>query len=113
MTNIRRQAEELLQDQEPLKDEQVLSLENLVQELRVHQIELELQNEELRKTQDCLEQAKQKYEQLYNFAPVGYFTFDADGIIIDINWNATKQLGLEKKISSANAVFILSCAGIT
>jgi PAS domain S-box-containing protein len=95
MNNIRHQAEQLLEEQQPLQEED--SLENLVQELRVHQIELELQNEELRNTQNHLEKARHKYEELYNFSPVGYFTFDSNGTILELNWNAAKQLGLEKQ----------------
>jgi len=101
MNNIRYKAEELLLRQ-PSRDtrkslEEQASLEELVQELHIHKIELELQNEELRRAQQQLEKSKQKYEELYNFSPVGYFTFDTEGTVIEINWNATKQLGMEKK----------------
>ena len=96
---IRQKAEELLRNQ-PNDSQSIAetheSLQTLVQELRVHQIELELQNDELRQTQVKLEQTKQKYEELYNFAPVGYFTFDIEGRIVDLNLSGAKQMGLER-----------------
>jgi len=101
MSDIRRKAEEILSEKGFSKEELLLkeqaSLEELIQELQVHKIELELQNQELRNTQYHLEEAKLKYEELYNFAPVGYFTFDMEGTVIEVNWSATKQLGLRKQ----------------
>ena len=71
----------------------------LVHELEVTQVELEMQNEELRGTRDAIEQAKTKYEHLYrnyaalfNFAPIGYLTIDRDGVISDINIAAAIML---------------------
>ena len=48
--------------------------EEIIHELHVHQIELELQNEELKRVQLELEGVKNKYQDLYDFAPIGYFT---------------------------------------
>ena len=53
--------------------------------MNVHQIELELQNEELKEAQLKLEDSRRKYFDLYNFAPMGYFTLDEMGIILDVN----------------------------
>ena len=68
-----------------------------IHELRVHQIELELQNEELRDAQIKLEDSRHKYFDLYNFAPVGYFTLDKDGIILDVNLKGAALLGVERR----------------
>lgn len=67
-------------------------LERLVHELNVHQIDLELQNDELRAVQVYLEESRNKYSRLYDFAPVAYFTFDRDGQMLDINLAAAELL---------------------
>ena len=68
----------------------------LVHELRVHQIELEMQNDELRNLQVQLEESHARYVDLYDFAPVGYLTFDKDGLILEANMTAATQLGIER-----------------
>jgi signal transduction histidine kinase len=68
----------------------------LVHELEVHQIELEMQNEELRRAKDELELSRDKYAELYDFAPVGYFSFDPQGLIREANLTAAQMLGIER-----------------
>jgi PAS domain S-box-containing protein len=62
-------------------------------ELQVHQVELEMQNEELRNTQQELEQAKQKYVDLFDFAPIGYVILDKEGVIREANLTLASMLG--------------------
>ncbi len=68
----------------------------LIQELQVHQIELELQNEELQLARNRAESLFQKYIDLYDFAPIGYLTLDRDGIIHEANLAASSLLGLDR-----------------
>jgi PAS domain S-box-containing protein len=66
--------------------------DSLVHDLRVHQIELEMQNEELRLAQVELGEMVDKYSDLYDFAPVGYVTYGKDGLILEANLTAAGQL---------------------
>jgi two-component system CheB/CheR fusion protein len=70
--------------------------QRLVHELQVHQIELELQNEELQQSRAELEAGLERYSDLYDFAPVGYLTLDGDGAIRKVNLSAARLLGLER-----------------
>src|SRR5205809_755193 len=65
----------------------------LQHELGVHQIELEMQNEQLRQTQAALEASRDRYRDLYEQAPVGYVTLNLDGLIADVNTLAVQLLG--------------------
>ena len=68
----------------------------LIHELRVHQIELEMQNEELRNAQLELAQSRDRYFELYDFAPIGYFTLDERGLILSVNLAGADLLGSER-----------------
>ncbi len=70
-----------------------IELLKFVQELEVHQIELEIQNEELMMVKEQAETALYKYTELYDFAPSGYFAISKDGKIKEINLIGLKMLG--------------------
>jgi PAS domain S-box-containing protein len=96
-TDLRSRAEKLLRkypaDLGAVPPEEI---EGLFHELQVHQVELEVQNEELRKTQLELEASRGKYFDLYDMAPVGYFTLGGKGLILEANLKASELLGVER-----------------
>ena len=69
----------------------------LVHKLRVHQVELEIQNEELRRAQDEISIAQARYFDLYDMAPVGYCTLNAKGLILESNLTAAALLGVVRE----------------
>ena len=95
---LRKQAERALTDQTADLQEELSTkdVQSLVHELRTHQIELEMQNEELRRAQVELEESRNRYSDLYDFAPIGYFTFDKNGLIIDVNLTGAHKLDVER-----------------
>ena len=96
---LRHQAEAILSERtkkvEPLPAA-VADLHRLVHELEVHQIELEMQNKELVQTRAELEATLQRYTDLYDLAPVGYFTLSRDSTIRQVNLAGADLLGVER-----------------
>ncbi|MHB8708179.1 MAG: sensor histidine kinase [Desulfuromonadales bacterium] len=95
---LRRRAEARLKGQAPAVDlsRSDTEAQRLLHELQVHQIELEMQNTELRQARDQAEKALEKYSDLYDFAPIGYFTLDREGVISAANVTGATLLGIER-----------------
>ena len=83
-----------------------IDAKRLLHELQVHQIELEMQNEELRCANETAEKALKKYTLLYDFAPMGYFSLDSDARICDLNFTGAELLG-DRRFSLVDSNFKL------
>jgi PAS domain S-box-containing protein len=112
---LRQQAEVFLHENvslSPLQLEQLSSeeIQRLLHELQVHQIELEMQNEELCLFQTAMDAAYLRYFDLYDFAPVGYCTVSEQGLILQTNFVAANLLGMlrEEMIKEPISRFILN-----
>jgi PAS domain-containing protein len=108
---LRRNAEELLKKKQVKMDKLAVETDaiKLLHELQVHQIELEMQNEELIQANEAAETALRKYTMLYDFAPMGYFTLDPEGNISELNFTGAEILG-DKRFSIVNSNFRLYVA---
>lgn len=112
---LRQKAEEMAKDRATEIPEHDASLspqhsQRIIHELQVHQIELELQNEELRRAQVELDAVRARYFDLYDLAPVGYCTLSAKGIIKEANLTAATLLGVVRKdvVGQPMSRFVLS-----
>jgi signal transduction histidine kinase/ActR/RegA family two-component response regulator len=98
---LRRRAEERLLDRMRDNPDFYTSTEDMhriIHELSVHQIELEMQQEELLQSREDLELALVRYTELYDFAPLGYLTILRDSTIVEANLTAAKMLGLKQTL---------------
>jgi PAS domain S-box-containing protein len=97
-TELRKRAEEIVRERRVRSPENIESMSpaeirRMLEDLRVHQIELEMQNEELRRTQVELDTERERYFDLYNLAPVGYCTLSEEGLILEANLTTANLLG--------------------
>lgn len=91
--DLREKAKKLLAEQGSQLRNSEKPLAELVEELRLHQVELELQNQELLEAQEHLEASRLKYFHLFDLAPIGYAVLNSEGIIYDLNLKAAEMLG--------------------
>jgi PAS domain S-box-containing protein len=97
VSELRKRAEKILaEDPQAIRTMAPVDIQKLIHELNVHQIELEMQNEEYSRVQLELQEARDKYLGLYDFAPTGYFTLDHNSLILDVNLAGSQLLGSEK-----------------
>jgi len=97
-SQLRKLAQDALQGNTEGLQEPITDVPSLLHELQVHQIELEMQNEDLRRVQHELEDTRNRYLDLYDFAPIGYFTLDKNGMILEINLTTAKKLGRGRSV---------------
>jgi PAS domain S-box-containing protein len=98
--NLRQHAEELLRVGETIISESTSSeeMEKILHELRVHQIELEMQNEELRRALEELDAMQARYFDLYDLAPIGYLTIGDKRLIRECNLAAAKMFSVARSV---------------
>jgi len=95
---LRKTAEKLLKrEPESMQSPSSVDIQKLIHELNVHQIELEMQNEELRQAQEEVAESRNRYSDLYDFAPVGYLTLNKTGLIAEVNLTGADMLGVERR----------------
>jgi len=96
--DLRKRAQAFLtQKKESGQETSFKDVRSLIHELDTYQIELELQNEDLRQAQEELEESRQKYSDLYDFAPVGYLTISNKGLISEANLTAADMLSTDRR----------------
>jgi PAS domain S-box-containing protein len=95
---LRQKAEELLKNEAAITGNAPSELDilKLVHELDLHQVELEMQNEELLLATKKAQSDAEKYQELYDFAPSGYFTLSKEGLIIEVNLRGAELLSRER-----------------
>jgi PAS domain S-box-containing protein len=97
--DLRKRAEKQLKDRSASQgDISPGKAQDLLHELQVHQVELEMQNEELRRAQVELEISRTKYFDLFDLAPVGYLTLNEKGLILEANLTASQLLGVKRRL---------------
>ena len=100
--DLRQEVAQRLRDQTatPVEGMAEVDVRALLRELQVHQIELEMSNEELLRAQTAAQQASDKYHDLFDFAPIGYFRLDGQGRILEVNLAGAALLGLDRSTAT-------------
>jgi PAS domain S-box-containing protein len=110
---IRQKAEELHRSKESKYSSKLSEVDTLklIHELEVHQIELEMQKEELMLAKEEAEIVRQKYAELYEFAPTGYFTLTSSGTVVELNLAGSQLLRKDRsKLVNSQFGFFISNA---
>lgn len=115
-SELRRRAEEVLKASPPRHLPHDVAAMNgndmrrILHELQTYQIELEMQNEELRRSQEELDAARARYFGFYDLTPVGYLTVNANGLIAGANLTASLMLGVARGVLIDKAIhrFVLA-----
>jgi PAS domain S-box-containing protein len=95
---LRNKAEDVLREMPKGKKMRTPGeVQSLIHEFEVHQIELEMQNEELRQAQEALLESRDRYTDLYDYAPVGYITINDKGLVLETNMTVIDMLGIERR----------------
>ncbi|BDT68666.1 hypothetical protein os1_28520 [Comamonadaceae bacterium OS-1] len=99
--SLRLQAEAIVRDKVALRSRPpetltLAGMQRAMHELQVHQIELEMQNDELLRTQLLLEASRSRYFELYDMAPVGYCTVSESGLVVEANLAVAALLGIAR-----------------
>ena len=96
-TALKERAREFIsKNPSAIKEIPPTDVKQLIEDLQVHQIELEMQNEELRRLQQDLEKTRDTYSDLYDFSPISYFTMNERGIILEANLTAAAMVGVAR-----------------
>lgn len=108
---LRQKAEELVKEKQLEANilQKEVDAQKLLHELQVHQIELEMQNEELRQAYETAEKALKKLTMVFDLSLVGYFSLDEKGAILSLNFTGADMLG-ERRFSLINSNFKLFVA---
>ncbi len=108
---LRQKAEALLKKKssKPISKFSKDEMLKLIHEIEVHEIELEMQNEELNRARNAQQLATKKYSELYDFAPCGYFTLSKEGNIIELNLLGAEMLGMARAhLTNSSLLFFIS-----
>ena len=112
LARLREKAEQLSRRSQTFGKVTIQNAESLVHELRVHQIELELQCQELQRAQAEVEESRNRYRELYESIPIGYVTIDDTGRIYDLNPAGAALLGIDSdKRKQDHSFFFFFCNG--
>ena len=96
-SDLRRRAEDLVsKSEERISNMSAEDIKKLVHELHTHQVELEIQNEDLRKAYISLENLRENYHELFDLAPCGYLKLNQSGCIVEANCTAAEMLAIDK-----------------